>query len=112
MHDSKDANEGLELLEGMGHLREDKMQKASERIKEMEAAIAKENLKERKADLYREREVDNLHSMIYGDKMEEDEATVDTARFDTADKTLQRYLQPAMKRALKRKFVTGKSISK
>ena len=71
--------------------------------------------------LFREREVDNLMSMIYGATHEqsqmdttdfdeeEDERVIDTHRFDVAAEKLAMYKRPAVKRKLKSKFVTGQN---
>lgn len=72
--------------------------------------------------LYREREVDNLMNMIYGassmmdstdaDQDDDDEmegGALDTNRYDVAPQKLSMYKNPAVKRKLKLKFVTGQS---
>ena len=76
--------------------------------------------------LFKEREVDNMMSMIYGasmddmkvemegDDSEDDDMTggaldtnLDTNRFDVAPEKLRMYKDSAVKRKLKTKFVTG-----
>jgi hypothetical protein len=69
--------------------------------------------------MYREREVDNLHNLIYGNPKGEDEEKntidwgtqsamkYDTNRFDVAAAKLAMYKQDHVKRKLKKRFVTG-----
>ena len=72
--------------------------------------------------VFREREVDNLISMIYSntdaqtdvdmageDYEEEDEGVIDTYRYDVAPEKLSMYKLGSVKRKLKSKFVTGQS---
>lgn len=68
-----------------------------------------------KQNLFREREVDNLQALIYGDQStidtydEDENYLVDTNRFDVNHAKLEIYLRPEVKRLLKTKFVTGQS---
>ena len=76
---------------------------------------------QRKKDLqslYREREVQNLRDMIYGDidsdaitsaENFDDSLIVDTNRYDVHPSKLELYTEPDMKKLLKSKFVTGQS---
>ena len=63
--------------------------------------------------LFREREVDNLQKLIYGegsedqDTAEESENIIDCNRFDVHPSKLEMYLDPQMKKLLKSKFITG-----
>ena len=67
--------------------------------------------------LFREREVDNLMNMIYGDKADEqtghesddDEDVIDCNRYDVAPEKLTMYREKAVKRKLKSRFVTGQN---
>ena len=65
--------------------------------------------------LFREKEVDNLANMIYGEDQEtavddyEAGLVVDTNRYDVHPKKLDFYLDPSVKKLLKSKFVTGQS---
>lgn len=74
---------------------------------------------QRKADqqsLFREREVQNLRDLIYGqiegastEEELDDSLIVDTNRYDVHPSKLEVYLQPTIKKLLKSKFVTGQS---
>lgn len=64
--------------------------------------------------LFREKEVQSLRDMIYGEidkddeQMEEDsEYIVDTNRFEVNFEKLKRYLITDVKKKLKSKFITG-----
>ena len=69
--------------------------------------------------LFREREVDNMMKLIYGDKdghlanesddEDDDEDKIDCNRYDVASEKLTMYRDSAVKRTLKSKFVTGKT---
>lgn len=105
---------------------------------ELDADATKARLEARKkaaqSTLFREREVDNLHALIYGAQKDEetvetfgysdfqDDATTqadvtsnmafDTFRYDINHLRLQRYQVPNYKKLLKKKFVTGQSKDK
>lgn len=105
---------------------------------ELDADATKARLEARKkaaqSTLFREREVDNLHALIYGAQKDEetvetfgysdfqDDATtqadvtsnmaLDTFRYDINHLRLQRYQVPNYKKLLKKKFVTGQSKDK
>jgi benzoyl-CoA reductase/2-hydroxyglutaryl-CoA dehydratase subunit BcrC/BadD/HgdB len=100
---------------------------------ELDADATKARLEARKkaaqSTLFREREVDNLHALIYGEQKDEegletfgysdvqDDMTTqadvtsnmvaDTFRYDINHLRLQRYQVPNYKKLLKKKFVTG-----
>ncbi len=63
--------------------------------------------------LYREREVQNLRDLIYGqidnDELptEDDSLIVDTNRYDVHPSKLEHFTHPDLKKLLKSKFVTG-----
>ena len=65
--------------------------------------------------LFREREVDNLMTLIYGnseaqeEESEEDEDAIDCNRYYAAAEKLSMYKDPSVKRKLKSRFVTGQS---
>ncbi len=60
------------------------------------------------ANLFREREVDNLQNLIYSnDSTDYSEEGLDTFRYDTHPSKLEWFLRPTSKRLLKKKFVTG-----
>lgn len=69
--------------------------------------LFKVNEKLTKQSLFREREVDNLTSLIYTNQAEISEKLTDCNRYDTAPEKLQMFRSAAMKKALKAKFVTG-----
>lgn len=77
-----------------------------------------EQRKKDQQSLYREREVQNLRDMIYGDidsdaitsaENFDDSLIVDTNRYDVHPSKLELYTDPDMKKLLKSKFVTGQS---
>lgn len=75
-----------------------------------------EQRKKDQQSLFREREVQNLRDMIYGDldgnttaEDIEESLIVDTNRYDVHPSKLEMYSQPDMKKLLKSKFVTGQS---
>jgi len=59
--------------------------------------------------LFREREVDNLHKLIYDDVKEQviDEKAVDSSRYDVHHSKLDVFKNAGLKRMLKSRFVTG-----
>jgi len=59
--------------------------------------------------LFREREVDNLHKLIYEDVKERliDEKVVDSNRYDVHHSKLDIFKNAGLKRKLKSRFVTG-----
>ena len=74
-----------------------------------------EQRKQDRQTLFREKEVESLRDLIYGqietaDQSEEDDTLIiDTNRYDVHPSKLEGYLQTDMKRLLKTKFVTGQS---
>ena len=81
-----------------------------------------EKRKEAQQNLFRERQVDSLIEMIYGrmgnsfedknngydsDQDDEAQAHLDSYRYDVAAEKLNMFSNPAVKRKLKTKFVTG-----
>lgn len=72
--------------------------------------LFKVNEKLNQQSLFREREVDNLNSLIYSQQSERlGEEYVDSNRYDINPQKLQMFRSPAMKKALKAKFVTGQT---
>jgi len=61
--------------------------------------------------LFREREVDNLHKLIYEDEKEHVvyEKTVDSNRYDVHHSKLDIFKNAGLKRMLKSRFVTGQT---
>lgn len=66
--------------------------------------------------LFREREVQNLRDLIYGEINKEDDLPtedesliVDSNRFDVHHSKLEQFTYPSVKKLLKSKFVTGQS---
>jgi hypothetical protein len=59
--------------------------------------------------LFREREVDNLHKLIYDDVTEQvvDEKAIDSNRYDVHHLKLDIFKNAGLKRMLKSRFVTG-----
>ena len=60
----------------------------------------------------REREIDNLQNLIYGDSIEDQETeaesdVLDCNRYDVNRNKLEQYLRPEYKKLLKSKFITG-----
>ena len=65
--------------------------------------------------LFREKEVDNLQALIYGEGNDNQEGPlleIDTFRYDSNPAKLDRYKSRGFKRLLKKKFVTGQSKDK
>lgn len=73
--------------------------------------LFKQNQKMASESLFREKEVDNLTNLIYGSSgLEGDnELRTDTYRYDVNPERLKIFRSPAMKKALKQKFVTGQT---
>lgn len=80
-------------------------------VEEDKEDLFKVNEKLSKQSLFREREVDNLTSLIYKTANNNDEngneSRVDSNRYDINPSKLQMFRSAAMKKALKAKFVTG-----
>jgi len=73
-----------------------------------------EQRKQDQQQLFREKEVQSLRDLIYGQLEqqstdEDDSLLVDTNRYDVHPSKLELYTQPDVKRILKSKFVTGQS---
>lgn len=73
--------------------------------------LFKVNEKLNEQSLFREREVDNLHNIIYNNQTapENDENTKDCNRYDVNPAKLRMFANVNLKKALKAKFVTGQS---
>lgn len=59
---------------------------------------------------FREREVDNLQNLIYGNEGQNDwasEETIDSNRFTAPKVKLELFKRKAMKKLVKKRFVTG-----
>ncbi len=71
----------------------------------------KVNEKLNEQSLFREREVDNLHNIIYNNKSEREnnEDALDCNRYDVNPQKLNIFRNSRLKKALKAKFVTGQS---
>ena len=74
----------------------------------------KEQNEKAKQIMFKEREVDNLMNLIYGESAgmetsadDEDTERPDTNRYDSGLDKLSMFTRPAVKRKLKSKFVTG-----
>lgn len=60
--------------------------------------------------LFREKEVENLHNLIYATESNEDiydEKVIDSNRYTAPKVKLEMFKRPTIKRLLKKRFVTG-----